>query len=118
MTATAATEIPAIAPVERPLLFALEDAQLDPSALEAYPATHSVHILASFVHALQCSDVHFSQLLPFFLYPSVQTSQILSALHVAQFVTVHVTHFVPSVLGFLGSLQVRHLSVVDSLVHV
>ena len=30
-TTTAATEIPAIAPVERPLLFALEDAHLPPS---------------------------------------------------------------------------------------
>ena len=39
MTITA-TEIPAIAPVERPLLFVLEDAQLDPSALGAYPSTH------------------------------------------------------------------------------
>ena len=111
--------MPAIAPVERPLLFALEDAQLDPSALGAYPVTHSVHILASLVHALHLSTVHFSQvLLSVFLYPSVQTSQTLSALHVAQFVTVHVTHFVPSVLGFLSLLQVRQLSVVDSLVHV
>ena len=39
-TTTAATEMPAIAPVERPLLFALVDAQLDPSALGAYPSTH------------------------------------------------------------------------------
>ena len=116
-TTTAATEIPAIAPVERPLLFALEDVQLNPSALGAYPATHSVHILASFVHALHSSTVNFSQLPPFFLYPSVQTSQILSALHVAQFVTVHVTHFVPSVLGFLSLLQVRHLSVASVFEH-
>ena len=33
--------MPAIAPVERPLLLVLEDAQLNPSALGAYPSTHS-----------------------------------------------------------------------------
>ena len=73
-TTTAATEIPAIAPVERPLLFALEDAQLDPSALGAYPSTHSVHVLTASGHALQFSDVHFWQVLAFFLYPSPQTA--------------------------------------------
>ena len=40
-TTITTTEMPAIAPVERALLYALEDAQLDPSALGAYPSTHS-----------------------------------------------------------------------------
>eukprot|EP00701_Giardia_intestinalis_P003842 XP_001707666.1 Hypothetical protein GL50803_18240 [Giardia lamblia ATCC 50803] len=75
-TAMTATEIPAMAPVESPLLLAPEDTHLPPSRL--YPSLHSPHT------------------------PS--TTQLL------QLVSEHVTHPVPSLLGFLPLSQEVHIA--------
>ena len=85
---TAATEMPAIAPVERPLLFALDDVHLSP--LGANPLLHT--------HAPLCSDEFSGQavtheLPPGLTFPWLQAEQVTRTVVVGLVIGVHAEQY-------------------------